>query len=84
MQVKSGGRFSIPRLCVGTEKETGEKRTRDGLDRLKADIFKGEIRTVVVYKVDRLARRMKDGLSCCATGRRQESGLLVSVTHRST
>lgn len=45
------------------EKESGRKMERLGLDRLNADINAGHIKTVVVYKVDRLARRLKDGLN---------------------
>jgi DNA invertase Pin-like site-specific DNA recombinase len=43
--------------------ESGRKMERTELDRLKADIFAGKVRTVVVYKVDRLARRLRDGLN---------------------
>lgn len=45
------------------EKESGRKMSREALDRLRADIFAGRVKTVVVYKVDRLARRLKDGLN---------------------
>lgn len=43
--------------------ESGRKMDRPELDRLKADVFRGAVRTVIVYKVDRLARRLRDGLN---------------------
>src|SRR5512135_3636659 len=43
--------------------ESGRKMTRPAFDRLQADLFAGAVRTVVVFKVDRLARRLRDGLN---------------------
>jgi DNA invertase Pin-like site-specific DNA recombinase len=43
--------------------ESGRKMARPEFDRLRADIFAGAVRTVVVYKVDRLARRLREGLN---------------------
>ena len=63
------------------EKESGRKMNRAGLDRLKADIFAGRIKTVVVYKVDRLARRLKEGLNLLCDW--TEQGVrFVSVTQQ--
>jgi DNA invertase Pin-like site-specific DNA recombinase len=42
--------------------ESGRKMARPEFDRLQADIFAGTVRTVVVYKVDRIARRLREGL----------------------
>lgn len=43
--------------------ESGRKMKRPAFDRLQADVFSGKVRTVVVYKVDRIARRLRDGLN---------------------
>lgn len=43
--------------------ESGRKMTRPAFDRLQAAIFSGVVRTVVVYKVDRIARRLREGLN---------------------
>jgi DNA invertase Pin-like site-specific DNA recombinase len=44
------------------EVESGRKMKRPEFDRLRADIFAGTVQTVVVYKVDRIARRLREGL----------------------
>lgn len=61
--------------------ESGKKMTRPGLDALKADIFAGKVKTVVVYRLDRLARRLREGLDTlsdwCERGVR-----VVSITQQ--
>jgi DNA invertase Pin-like site-specific DNA recombinase len=61
--------------------ESGRKMTRPEFDRLRADIFAGTVRTVVVFKLDRLARRLREGLDIlcdwCERGVR-----VVSVTQQ--
>jgi DNA invertase Pin-like site-specific DNA recombinase len=42
--------------------ESGRTMRRVAFDRLQADIHAGHVRTVVVYKVDRIARRLREGL----------------------
>ena len=41
---------------------TGDNLDRPEFEQLQRDIFNGEIKTVVVYKLDRLSRSMKDGI----------------------
>jgi DNA invertase Pin-like site-specific DNA recombinase len=43
--------------------ESGRKMTRPEFDRLQRDIFQGTVKTVVVYKVDRVARRLREGIN---------------------
>jgi DNA invertase Pin-like site-specific DNA recombinase len=43
--------------------ESGRTMKRPAFDRLQADIFAGRVRTVVVFKVDRIARRLREGLN---------------------
>jgi DNA invertase Pin-like site-specific DNA recombinase len=44
------------------EVESGRMMKRVEFDRLQADIFAGTVKTVVVFKVDRIARRLREGL----------------------
>ncbi|MBV8315727.1 MAG: recombinase family protein, partial [Singulisphaera sp.] len=41
--------------------ESGRKMSRPEFDRLRRDIFAGGVKTVVVFKVDRIARRLREG-----------------------
>jgi len=61
------------------DKESGRKLERDAFTRLQKDIFDGAVRTVVVWKLDRLSRRLKDGVTLLADW--TERGLrVVAVT----
>jgi DNA invertase Pin-like site-specific DNA recombinase len=42
--------------------ESGRKMSRPEFDRLNRDIFAGTVKNVVVFKVDRIARRLREGL----------------------
>ena len=44
------------------DKESGETLKRPEFEQLQKDIFGGAIKTVVVYKLDRLSRSLKDGI----------------------
>ncbi len=61
--------------------ESGRKMSRPEFDRLRHDIFAGHVKTVVVFKVDRIARRLREGLDLlcdwCERGVR-----VVSVTQQ--
>ena len=48
--------------------ESGRKMSRPEFDRLRRDIFAGRVKTVVVFKVDRIARRLRGAWTCSATG----------------
>ena len=48
------------------DKETGKTLKRQAFDRLQEEIFHGRIKTVVVWKLDRLSRRLRDGLNLLA------------------
>ena len=43
--------------------ESGTKLERPAFQRLQADIFRRKISTVVVWKLDRISRRLKDGVN---------------------
>jgi DNA invertase Pin-like site-specific DNA recombinase len=48
------------------DKETGTTLKRPEFDRLQRDIFSGKVKTVVLWKLDRLSRRLKDGVNVLA------------------
>ncbi len=48
------------------DKESGKTLDRPQFKRLQQAIFKGEAKTVVVYKLDRISRRLKDGVNTLA------------------
>jgi DNA invertase Pin-like site-specific DNA recombinase len=61
--------------------ETGSTLTRSGLVRLQEAIFAGTVKTVVVWKLDRIARSMREGINMlsrwCELGVR-----VVSITQQ--
>ena len=44
------------------DKESGKTLKRPEFERLQADIFSGKVKTVICWKLDRLSRRLKDGV----------------------
>lgn len=69
------------RVIWFTDKETGDTMKRPGFERLQEAIFLGEVGTVVVFKLDRLSRKLSDGVKTlcdwCERGIR-----VVSVTQQ--
>ena len=45
------------------DKESGKTLNRTEFNRLQREIFSGRIKTVVVWKLDRISRRLKDGIN---------------------
>ena len=63
------------------DKETGATLDRPAFEELKAAIFHGEVKTVAVWKLDRLSRRQRDGINILADW--CEAGVrVVSVTQQ--
>jgi DNA invertase Pin-like site-specific DNA recombinase len=48
------------------DKETGRTLKRPAFDRLQKAVFTGTIKTVVVWKLDRISRRQRDGVNLLA------------------
>lgn len=48
------------------DKESGDTLARAAFQRLQADVFKGFIKTVVCYRLDRISRSIIDGLNVLA------------------
>lgn len=57
--------------------ESGKTLSRPAFDRLQKDIFDGRVKSVVVWKLDRLSRRLRDGVNLLADW--CERGLKVVV-----
>lgn len=64
-----------------TDTETGRTLQRPGFQALQAGIFSGEIKTVVVWKLDRLARSLREGVNVLADWC-QRDVRVVSVTQQ--
>jgi len=48
------------------DKESGKFLKRPEFDRLQADIFHGKVKVVICWKLDRLSRRLRDGVNLLA------------------
>ena len=46
-----------------TDKESGDTLDRPAFRRLQADVFAGRIKTIVVYRLDRISRSLQDGIN---------------------
>ena len=63
------------------DKETGKTLKRPAFDKLQKAVFDGEVKTVIVWKLDRISRRLKDGINLLAEW--CEAGVrVVSVTQQ--
>ncbi len=49
------------------DKETGKTLNRPALVQLQADVFNGKVQAIVVWKIDRLSRRLIDGINLLAS-----------------
>jgi DNA invertase Pin-like site-specific DNA recombinase len=44
------------------DKETGKTLKRPAFDKQQKAVFDGEVKTVIVWKLDRISRRLKNGV----------------------
>ena len=91
-QNEAGQRAAIERWLIGNgidpdavvwfvDRETGDTLDRTDFGRLQQAIFTGEVKTVVVWKLDRLSRSLRDGIDTLCDW--LERGVrLVSVTQQ--
>ena len=70
-QNEAGQRREIQRWLAGNgiddvkwylDKESGDTLQRPDFERLQADVFAGEVKTIIVWRLDRLSRSMRDGI----------------------
>lgn len=59
------------------DQETGTTLRRPEFDRLRGDIFAGKVKTVIIWKLDRLSRNLRDGVNVLADW--AEKGLKIIV-----
>ena len=59
------------------DKETGKTLHRDQFERLQKDIFAAKVNTVVIWKLDRLSRRLRDGVNVLADWCERELKVVV-------
>ena len=59
------------------DKETGTTLERPAFNQLRKDIFNGKVGTVVIWRLDRLSRRLRDGINILADW--CEAGLKIVV-----
>jgi DNA invertase Pin-like site-specific DNA recombinase len=45
------------------DKETGKTLVRPAFEELRKGIFSGDVKTVIVWKLDRISRRLRDGIN---------------------
>ena len=63
------------------DKKSGDSLARPQFEKLQKAIFAGEVGTVVVFKLDRLSRKLRDGINCLCDW--IDKGLrVVSVTQQ--
>lgn len=63
------------------DQETGKTLKRPAFEELQSAVFSGKVKTIVVWKLDRISRRLKDGINLLAEW--CESGVrVVSVTQQ--
>ena len=63
------------------DKRSGDNLKRPDFERLQRDVFHGEVKTIVVWKLDRLSRSIRDGINVLADW--CDNGLrVVSVTQQ--
>ena len=58
--------ISTSKVTWFEDKETGKTVRCDAFDQMEKAIFDGTIKTVVVWKLDRISRRLKDGINLLA------------------
>jgi DNA invertase Pin-like site-specific DNA recombinase len=59
------------------DQETGTTLRRTEFEKLRSDIFNGKVKTVVLWKLDRLSRNLRDGVNVLADW--AERGLKIVV-----
>lgn len=76
-----GSGVSEDRVVWYTDTQTGDNLQRPGFESLRKAIFDGRVGTVVVFKLDRISRKMRDGINTIADW--LEHGVrVVSVTQQ--
>ena len=76
-----GNGIAEENVCWYIDKRTGDHLHRPGFQRLQRDVFHGTIESIIVWKLDRLSRNLRDGINTLADW--CDRGLrVVSVTQQ--
>lgn len=59
------------------DRETGRTMQRPEFDQLQKDIFNGKVKCVILWKLDRLSRRLKDGVTTLADWAERDLKIVV-------
>ena len=54
----------LPAVHYYRDTASGANLDRPEFERLQRDVFSGQVRAVIVWKLDRLARSLRDGIDC--------------------
>lgn len=65
-QWRAGNGLSEDSVTWYEDQETGATLDRPAFERLQKDIFAGKVKTVIVWKLDRLSRNLRDGVNLLA------------------
>ena len=60
--------------------KTGRTLVRPEFERLQADIFAGKVKTVVCWKLDRLSRRLRDGINLLTDWLERDVRIVITTT----
>src|SRR5580704_15476947 len=74
-------RQRLKRVDWFEDRETGQHLQRPAFQKMQAAVFAGSIDTVIVWKLDRLARNLKDGINTVADWC-QRGVRVVSITQQ--
>ena len=74
--MKSNG-ISSKQVEWYADTETGTQLQRPEFDRLQREIFAGKVKTVIIWKLDRLSRNLRDGVNVLADW--AEKGMKIVV-----
>jgi DNA invertase Pin-like site-specific DNA recombinase len=64
------------------DKMTGSTTDRPGFNQLQADVFKGRIGTVIVWKLDRLSRSLSDGIKILSDWLKDHNIRVIAITQQ--
>jgi len=63
------------------DRETGTTLRRPAFDQLQKDIFDGKVKAVVIWKLDRLSRNLRDGVNVLADWADRQLKIVVVTQH---
>src|ERR1051326_149629 len=55
--------IDMSRVAFYEDKESGASLQRPAFEKLQRDMFRGRVSTVIVWKLDRLSRDLRDGIN---------------------